>query len=185
MVVRNKVYRAIDKYRSLLVSRANKKDRKSNRSKNRILDFYLKFNRWPRRNGSTQTERTLGARFENYCSKTAPRYDVSFRRLARVLGRGTNNKRKHDKRGFKKQILEFIEKHGRIPNRYKFAKIPGEGNLNAKLTYYTTKNNDMTFLGQVYSGDKCHRSGIPFKFRPLLNGLLQENRLEEPLIRTA
>lgn len=187
MVVRNKVYRAIDTFRSLLVYRGKKSNHKmvvrGNRSKNRILDFYLKNDRWPSRQSEKKIERSLGQRFENYCSKEAPGYDADFRRLALALGRSTNKKRKHNKKAFKQQILDFIAEHGRIPNRYKQETIPGEGNLHAKLTYYTTVNKDMSFLGKVYDGDLCHRSAIPFKFRKLINEQLDELRIETPLIR--
>lgn len=181
MVVRNKWIALFDGYRAMIKEKGkNEQIKKGNRSKNRVLDFFLKHNRWPERKSEKVTERTLGYRFENYMSKAAPAFDEEFRTLVMLTGRVSNNKRNHDVAGFKKEILEFIEKHGRAPNRYRFAKIEGEGNLKAKLDYYTLKKNDMSFLGEVYALDKCHRSGIPMKFRRILNEQLE---VEKPLVR--
>jgi len=182
MVVRNKVYGVVEKYRSLLFKKAtNKQLMKGYKSKSRILDFYLKNNRWPSRLSTNKREKQLGVRFENFVSKEAPSYDSNFRRLAMATGRNTNNKRKHNVRGFKKEILEFVKTNGRVPSTsYKYGNSEGEARLRHKLDYYTLDKNDMTFLGKVYEGDKCHRSGIPAKYRALINESLNVDR---PLIR--
>jgi hypothetical protein len=188
MVMENKLHRTIRKYRNLLKVKAEKRKGeryytlllKGNKSKNKVLDFYLENNRWPNcRNGSVY-ERKLGRRFENYVSKEAASYDPHFRRIAMASGRTTNNKRKHDIEGFKKEILTFIETHGRSPMRYQDQTVEGEGNLRSKLDRYTLTLGDMTFLGKVYSSDPCHRSGIPAKYRPIINKALD---VEKPLIR--
>jgi hypothetical protein len=181
-----KVYRIFEKYRKKLGKelRANKlykgQRRKSNRSKNRILDFYLANGRWPNRQSESRIERTLGSRFSHFVSKTAPSYDSTFRRLAMALGHKTNGKRKHNVQGFKEEIIAFMKKHGRVPTTKKGEKIPGEATLRSKLDYYTKQGNDMTLLGMVYKEDPCHRSGIPTRFRPFLNKQLD---VEKPLIR--
>lgn len=182
MVVRNKLHGIFDKYRVLLET--NLKKKKGNRlgvsSKGKVLDFYLKNNRWPSRLSKNNTEKLLGSRFENYVSKESAMYDPHFRRIAMVTGRATNNKRKHNVEGFKKEILEFVKEHGRAPMSYRDQTIEGEGNLRCKLNRYTLTLKDMTFLGKVYEGDKCHRSGIPSKFRSIINKALN---VEKPLIR--
>lgn len=184
MVVRNKLYRIIDKYRVILQSRYEKTGYKSirngNETKNKILDFYLKNHRWPSRRSSSKLEKALGTRFENFISKKSRSYDAAFRRLARATGRNTNNKRSHDVKGYKKAILEFIKNNGRVPTTYSGEMIEGEAKLRGKLDYYTLRSNDMTFLGQVYDRDKCHRSGIPVKYRAIINETLN---VKKPLIR--
>ncbi len=157
--------------------------RQGNKTKNRILDFYEKNGRWPSRRSKSVRERYLGYRFENLVSKEAGAYDAQMRRIAMVSGRKTNNKRKHDVQGFKKQVIEFIEQHGRIPARYADQKIQGEGILRARMDYYIDDKNDMSFSGEIYSRDKCYRTSIPYKFRPLINRALEET--EKPLIRMA
>lgn len=181
-----KLTRIFDKYRALLKKRlsnsAHKKlIGKGNITKNRILNFYLKNNRWPSRRSKDKVEKILGIRFENYISKEAQAYDSTFRRIAMATGRKTNGKRKHDVKGFKKEILAFVETHGRVPARYRSAQmIKGEATLRAKLDYYTLKRNDMTLLGSIYEIDKCHKSAIPMRYRPLINKNLNT---ETPLVR--
>ena len=58
--------------------------------------------------------------------------------------------------------------------------IKGEATLRNRLEYYTKDKNDMTFLGKIYAVDKCHLSGIPAKYRPIINEALD---VEKPLIR--
>lgn len=195
-----KLQRIFARYRDLLVKRvkdykygkgagngktldAKNRIRQGNVSKNRILAFYEANGRWPSRLSDSKRERTLGYRFENYCSKEAAGYDAQFRRIAMVSGRKTNNKRKHNVKAFKAEIIEFIQTNGRVPTTLTGEKIQGEGRLRAKLDYYTQEANDMTFLGEVYSLDKCHKSGIPARFRPLINQALEE--VEKPLVRMA
>lgn len=185
MVVRNKLYRIIDKYRNLLIKRYRKTGHKttleSNRSKNKILDFYIKNNRWPNRKSKNQFERRLGSRFENFISKENLCYDRSFRRLVMITGRKSNNKRKHDYKALKKEILDFMEKYGRAPNYYRSPQeIDGESKLRSNLNRYTGEYNDMGFLSKIYALDPCHRSGIPSKFRPLINKNLN---IDKPLVR--
>lgn len=184
MVVRNKVFRVINKFRSILGKRksetTNKMSLRGIRSKEKVLNFFTKNNRWPSRLGRLKSERSLGTKFENYVSKESPLYDANFRRLAMATGRTTNNKRKHDVQGFKKKILEFVKEHGRAPMSYSREKFEGEGNLRAKLDRYTLTNKDMTFLGEVYAADPCHKSGIPGKYRAIINEALT---VSKPLIR--
>lgn len=182
MVVQNKLYRIIEKYRSLLKTKSDKNDtmKMGIKSKNLVLDFFLKNNRWPSRLSKNKREKRLGVRFENYVSKESGSFDANFRRIALVTGRTTNNKRKHDIAGFKKEILEFIETNGRAPMAYQNETIEGEGNLRNKLNRYTLTLKDMTFLGKVYELDRCHKSGIPAKFRAIINEALD---VEKPLIR--
>lgn len=184
MVVRNKIYRIIDKYRNILAKEqaksGNKQTLRGVKNKNIVIDFYIKYNRWPSRLSKSKLERRLGTRFENYVSKESGSYDSSFRRLSRVLGRNTNSKRKHDVRNNKNAILEFIENHGRVPTTYGGQVIEGEARLRSKLDYYTKVGNDMTLLGKVYKADKCHKSGVPAKYRPIINQTLD---IEKPLIR--
>jgi hypothetical protein len=190
MVVRNKLYGVFDKYRNLLKSKLEKRGRgfrngygglsKGNKTKNKILDFYLKNHHWPSRLSGNKAEKQLATKFENFVSKTAASYDPHFRRIAMLTGRTTNNKRKHNIKGFKKEILEFIETHGYVPQVKRHETIEGEGELRNKLNRYTLTKNDMSFLGKVYSLDPCHRSGIPSKFRAIINEILDT---ETPLIR--
>lgn len=149
-------------------------------TKNKCLDFFLKNNRWPTRLSDSKVERQLAQSFENYIAKTAGSYDRDFRRIAMATGRKSNYKRRHNVAGFKEEIITFMKKHGRVPTSRSGEVIPGEGTLRNKLDYYTKQGNDMTLLGLVYKEDKCHRSGIPMRFRPLLNEQLDT---EKPLIR--
>lgn len=186
MSPRNNIYTMIREYRDLIKTRVIKGKwagcvRNGNRTKNKVLDFYVKNGRWPSRNSSKAAERRLGATFENYTSKESGTYDSAFRDIVVATGRVSNNKRKHNVDGFKQEILDFIQEHGRAPTTYAGAKIEGEGRLRQKLDYYTLKNNDMTLLGKVYETDKCHRSGIPAKFRPVINEAI--GNVSKPLIR--
>lgn len=186
MVVRNKLYRVIETYRALLKSKHNKAPHKltlkSNKSKNQILDFYLKHGRFPYKKAKNKTERILGLRFENFVSKVSRSYDPHFRRLAFSTGlRNTNLKRRHNVKEFKQEILQFVKEHKRVPSpSYQYETIEGEARLRNKLDYYTKECNDMTLLGQVYKVDKCHRSGIAGKFRRTINEALKINK---PLVR--
>ena len=186
MVVRNKFYRIIDRYRKYLAEKYRKTGYKTtlktNKAKNKILDFYLKNNRWPKHNGQTKTERNLACRFENYIARGgSPQFDANLRRIVMSTGRKSNNKRKHDRKTLKREILDFIVKYGHVPNNYNRPhEIEGEGKLRVNLDRYTGKYGDMGFLGQVYSLDPCHRSGIPLKFRPLINKSLD---VDKPLVR--
>lgn len=190
MVVRNKLYTLFDKYRKILESEVQKRPTvhpgnynflRGVKSKNEILDFYLKTTKWPSRLSKNRIERKLATRFENFVSKESATYDPRLRRLAMATGRTTNNKRKHDIQGFKKQILEFIETNGRVPTTSrKYETIEGESRLRNRLDYYTGDKNDMALLGQVYAADKCHKSGIPSKFRAIINEALNTKK---PLIR--
>lgn len=193
MVMRVKLHRVIDAYRSLLITKAKrhltlpgkksfgiKQLRQGNRKKNKILNFFLATGRWPKRTADSKRERLLGTCFENFIAKESPSYDSNLRRIARSTGRGTNNKRKHDVAGFKQQIIEFMKEYGRVPTTHAGETIEGEGTLRSKLDYYTKQMNDMTLLGTIYKYDKCHLSGIPVKYRRILNEQLD---LEKPLIR--
>jgi hypothetical protein len=184
MVIRNKLYRIIDKYRSLLIKRyrktGHKTTLKSNKTKNKILDFYIKNNRWPNRRSKNQFERRLGSRFENFVAKENPCYDPSFRRIVILTGRKPTNKRTHDYKVLKKEILDFIKTNGRAPRFYTHDRGSGEARLRGNLNRYTQEYGDTSLLGEVYTLDRCHRSGIPMKFRPLINGALD---VDKPLIR--
>lgn len=178
-----KLKKIFERYKRLITKKAggHKAIRKGNITKRRILRFYEKNKRWPNRTSTCEIESLLGSRFENFVSPTAPAYDYRLRRIALVSGRKASGKRKHNIQEFKKEIISFVEIYGRVPARYKNQKIEGEGRLRAKLEYYTKECGDMTFLSKIYSADKCHRSGIPLKYRPLINRNLDE--LEKPLVR--
>ena len=185
----NKLHRTIRRYRNLLrVKVAKRKGEKyytlflrGNKSKNKVLDFYLANNRWPNCRSKSIYERKLGRRFENFVSKEAASYDPHFRRIVMATGRVSNNKRKHNVEGFKKEILEFLNTHGRVPcPSYNHEIFEGEARLRHRLDYYTNQKNDMTLLGKIYDVDKCHKSGIPSKFRKIINESLN---VEKPLIR--
>lgn len=183
MVQRNKIYDMIEKFRIILNKKllgTNKATKKTIRSKNKVLNFYLKGGKWPSRLSNNKEERTLAARLENYLCKSSKSFDTEFRKLCMESGRTTNNKRKHNIKQFKQDILNFIKKYGHAPRRYKNATMEGEGNLKHKLDYYVLTKNDMSFLSEVYALDPCHRSGIPMKFRSLINKALG---VEKPLIR--
>lgn len=82
MVVKNKSFTLVSVYREVLNSKlfgANKQVKKSVRTKNRILDFFLKNGYWPSRLGKRKTESALGTRFENYISKESGSYDKDLR----------------------------------------------------------------------------------------------------------
>jgi hypothetical protein len=183
-----KTARIFDKYRALIKSRVAKTNNKyrsfvvrGNRSKNSILTFYLTNGRWPNRKAEGKRERDLGQRFENFIAKESGSYDPQLRRIVMALGRKSNHKRKHDVQGFKKEILAFIKEHGRVPSTsYQYQTNEGEARLRHKLDYYTQKKKDMTLLGKIYETDKCHLSGIPVKYRKLINESLD---VEKPLIR--
>lgn len=176
--------KVFDKYRELLKSKVgNHKTRaRGRRSKERILLFFEKNGKWPSRLSKSNREKKLGYRFENYTSKVSLSYDAELREIVMITGRKSNNKRKHNISEFKKEIVSFIETYGRVPTVYCGETIPGEGKLRAKLDYYTKVNRDTSLLGKVYSMDKCHMSGIPMKFRRIINLSLET---EKPLIRLA
>lgn len=184
-MVSPKLLKIINKYRDYIHKKQLKTGHgqtlRAVRSKNRILNFFLKNGRWPSRKGTTRTEQMLAARHENYLSKASPLYDSKYRRIVFASGlRVTNNKRPHNVKQNKKLILEFIKKHGRVPSSHGGETIEGEGCLRSKLDYYTKECQDMTLLGQVYKADPCHLSTIPMKFRAIINEHLN---VEKPLIR--
>lgn len=187
MVMQNAILKELNAYLELIKLRAKLMNprykgvvRKGNRSKQKIVAFYKKYNCWPQRTSEDRVERSLATKFENFVSPTAPAFDEELRRIALSSGRKTNGKRKHNVQGFKKEILSFVEEHGRVPTTASGEKIPGEGNLRHKLDYYTKQMNDTSFLGLIYKGDKCHKSGIPMKFRKVIN---QNIDLDKPLVR--
>lgn len=182
-----KIESIFNRYRKVLKKRVKETEqkksvRRGNKSKEYILQFFEKNGKWPSRLSRYKREAKLGTRFENFISKESATFDVQLRRIAMATGRKTNNKRKHNVQEFKKEIISFIETNGRVPTTYSGEKIAGEGTLRAKLDYYTQTAGDMTLLGEVYSLDKCHRSAIPARFRPLINKALD---IERPLIRLA
>lgn len=98
-----------------------------------------------------------------------------------ATGRTTNNKRKHNVQEFKKDILAFLEEHGRVPVIHRDHElVEGESLLRSRLDYYTREGHDTVLLGKVYDLDPCHKSGIPSKYRALINQALD---VEKPLIR--
>lgn len=158
------------------------KIRKGNKSKLQILDFFEKNGRWPSRLSLHKREVKLAQRFENFVSLKGPSTDPEFRKIALASGRKSNHKRDHNVQEFKKEIIAFILENGRVPTSKSGEKIQGESNLRHKLDYYTDHAKDMTFLGEVYSLDRCHKSGVPMKFRPIINRSLDT---EKPLVSLA
>lgn len=189
MVVKNKWIVIFNEYRKNLkekfINKSIDKGRSQivigNRSKNRCLDFFLKNNRWPSRLSSLKRERQLAQKFENYTSKQNPSYDAKLRDIVMSTGRVSNNKRNHNVSEFKKEIIAFLKEHGRVPSTSReYETIEGEARLRNKLDYYTKEKNDMTLLGKIYETDKCHLSGIPSKYRKIINESLD---VDKPLIR--
>jgi hypothetical protein len=189
MVVKNKWVAVFNEYRKNLKEKfLNIKPDKGreqmvagNRSKNRCLDFYIKNNRWPSRLSVLKKERLLAQRFENYVSKQSKSHDPEFRKIVMRTGRISNNKRKHNVTEFKKEIMSFLREHGRVPGSSRqYETIEGEARLRQKLDYYTKEKNDTTLLGKIYDTDKCHLSGIPLKYRRIINESLD---IDKPLIR--
>lgn len=186
MVVKNKWVAVFNQYRESLRERIEKHPRpgsmsRGNRSKNKCLDFYVKNNRWPSRLSALKTERQLAQKFENYVSKQSLTHDPEFREIVVSTGRVSNNKRKHNIAEFKKEIIAFLEEHGRVPSTSReYETVEGEARLRNKLDYYTKQKNDMTLLGKVYETDKCHLSGIPSKYRKIINEALD---VDKPLVR--
>ena len=182
MVVRNKLYRVIDKYRKYLENKSkNITSKITSNNKYKILDFYIKYSKWPKRSSDSRKEVKLAQKFENYISKESKSYDSKLRTIVLFTGRVTNNKRKHDIEGFKEEILNFMNKHGRAPyDKYGEELIEGEASLAHKMHYYVKDKNDTSFLGKIYELDRCYRSGIARKYRPIINASLDT---EKPLIR--
>lgn len=144
-----------------------------------IVAFYKSNGRWPKRTAASKYERKLGTRFENLISKECSQYDKDLRRIVMATGRKSNYKRKHAVKEGKQEIIDFINKYGRAPtNKSCNETVEGEHLLRCKLDYYTQVKNDMTLLGKVYEIDKCHLSGIPMKFRAIINEQLD---VEKPL----
>lgn len=186
MVVKNKWIAVFNEYRKVLKERIKNHCRPGglsvgNKSKNQCLDFYLKNNRWPSRLSPFKRERSLAQKFENYVSKQSKSHDPEFREIVMSTGRISNNKRKHNIAKFKEEIIAFLEEHGRVPTTSRQCEIvEGEARLRNRLDYYTKQKNDMTLLGKIYDTDKCHLSGIPSKYRRIINEALD---VDKPLIR--
>lgn len=180
-------YRALLKHRrvtnltsavnGLRVIRQKKNIIKSTKSKNQILDFYLLNGRWPSRKAVKIQERKLGARFENYASNAGMSADPTFRKIVLALGRKPTFKRKHDVKGFKQEILNFIAENKVVPG-YVLNENEDDKKLRQKLDYYS--RTDRTFLGKVYKLDPCHKSGILRKYRPTINSQIETDK---PLVR--
>ena len=158
----------------------NKQARKGYESKKRIIAFFVQNGEWPSIRSTYKNDKILGNRLENFVCPRSASYDSILRRIVMSTGRKSNNKRQHNPALFKEQILEFMRVNGHAPRKYREQKLFNEGNLKAKLDYYTLTNKDMTFLGKVYDLDPCHRSGIPMRFRPVINEQLD---IDKPLIR--
>lgn len=191
VVIKNRWISVFKEFRALLKTREKNKVingdrtvgmlRSGNISKNKAMDFFLKNNKWPSRLSNNKNERKLAQKFENFISKRSASYDPQFRNIVVSTGRVSNNKRGHDVVGFKKEIIEFLKTYGRVPSPSReYQVIEGEACLRNKLEYYTKEKNDMTLLGIIYDNDKCHRTGIPMKYRKILN---EQLKLEKPLIR--
>lgn len=184
MVVQNKANRVVRKFRDTVVKQllgASAAKKQVIRKKVKILEFFLKNGQWPSRKAKSRIESRLGAIFENLVCKSYPSHDKNLRRISLATGRAVNNKRKHDVAGFKKEILAFVKEHNRVPSTNRENELTeGEARLRHRLDYYTNNCNDMTLLGQVYDGDPCHRSGIPAKYRAIINEALT---VKKPLIR--
>jgi len=185
MVVSNKWIEIFQDYRKVLRDSLNTggylgQRKKSVRTKNALFDFFLQHNRWPSRKSLKIREKKLGIAFENYMSRECAGFDEKFRNIVMATGRVSNHKRKHNIKGFKEEIVNFMKEHGRVPTSHNGAVVTGEGSLRNKLDYYVKVKHDMSFLGTVYKFDKCHRSGVPAKVRKIIN---QNIELDRPLIR--
>ena len=138
-----KILNLFNRYRALLDKRSKespklgrKSLRRGNRSKNKILDFYILNGRWPKRSCSGAYERRLAQKFFNFISKESGSYDLQLRRIALATGHKSNHKSKHDVVEFKKKIISFVEENGRVPSPcYACEQIEGEANLRRKLDY--------------------------------------------------
>jgi hypothetical protein len=162
-------------------SRGSKIKRKGYRSKRRVINFLVLNGRWPTNyKAATQTERLLGRRFNNYISKMSLCYDERFREIVLMTGFKARKKPKHDVSGMRIRIMDFVEKHGRMPTNQKAETIAGEGVLRRAFDYYVKRRNDMSLLGFAYANDPCHLSGIPMKYRTIINEALDT---EKPLIK--
>lgn len=180
-----KIAKVLSRYLNLLALRKKRLGRGNGfsgiRTKEKVINFFNKNGEWPSRLSPYKKDKKLATSFENFVCKSSPSYDPILRRIALATGRKNVFKSKHSVILSKQEIIEFIKTHGRAPTTHKAQEIiPGEANLRRKLDYYTINRNDMTLIGQVYATDKCHRSGIPMRFRPLINSHLD---IEKPLIR--
>lgn len=150
-------------------------------SKIRLIAFYNKNGEWPSKRSPYVLDKQLAVRLENYVSKASKMYDPVLRLIVLATGRKPSFKRKHNVQLFKQEILQFVETHNRAPTTHAINElVPGEAKLRQKLDYYTKNRNDMGLMGKVYAIDKCHRSGIPARFRSIINEALD---VEKPLIR--
>lgn len=195
MAPKNKLYRILDKYLDLkrieILEKRKEVDSKGRkrktgdlekglRARRKIVAFFKANDRWPTRRSKSVREQRLGCSFENLVSKESTGFDAKFRRIVMAMGRKSNNKSKHNVQGFKQDILAFVKEHGRVPTTHSGATVEGEGTLRGKLDYYTKTKKDMTLLGKVYETDKCHLSGIPSKYRAIINANID---LDKPLAR--
>src|ERR1700677_2070034 len=96
MVTRNKwiaIFEAYEvKLQSTIPSRIAKGQKlafvlKSDRSKSRVLRFFLRNNYWPTPHGNKKNEATLASRFNSIIRKTSTSYDPVFTALVTKTGR--------------------------------------------------------------------------------------------------
>jgi len=186
----DKLTKVLQRYLKLLVLRSKRNDTSPQGNKNRlrgliskkqIVEFFIKNGQWPSRKSIYVRERKLAQRLENCVCPSMVQHDPILRRIVLATGRKPSGKRKHNVDIFKEEILDFMKTNNRAPSgKLNEEIIPGERLLRQKLNYYTQVSGDMTLLGKVYDLDPCHRSGIPVKYRPLINSALD---VSKPLIR--
>lgn len=147
------------------------------RKKKEILEWCEKNKTTPKRDSENPYEVTLASRMHNYISPSADSYDPKFRRAMKKFGVISRKKRKHNREKRKKEVISFIEKHGRVPS----SMVKAEKRIHATyagLISPAHNEYDPEFKKELKEYDKCLGSHIPLKFRRSINEAMHQSGMD-------
>ncbi len=143
--------------------------------KKKLISWIEKNGRFPKRTSQLLTERKAAQRLANFVSPASGSFDPKFRKtLEEKFGmKAPRTKKRHNVRERFNNLMNFIQTYGRRPS----AAIPEERDLvyayncftNPSSQYATTRR-----VNKIKNVDKCFKTGIPVKVRPMLNQALNE-----------
>lgn len=144
------------------------------RTKLEIISFFLKKKRWPSKLALGKNELKLAYRLHNYVIQSHKAHDPAILKLVQSNGRRTSSKNEKIRQLQKSKILDFVLENGRVPSVHS-GKTQEEIKLGRILSVFeknTNKKKDAEFLNKISTIDKCYKSGIQYKYRPLINASL-------------
>lgn len=157
------------------LGRGSNSVKKGMEAKKKIIQFFLKKGRWPIPRGSSgEIEKNLAYKLKNFVSKAHKSYDSAFRDLVVLCGRRTTRNSKTSRKETTSQLIDFIRNKGRVPSS--ISTDEEEKRLGAFLNHEVYVNKNTSLIGQIQAVDKCFKTGIRFKYRPIINAMLLVNK---------